>query len=75
MEIVKDNYSLDQESEVELQFRPSIFSGKLSYTESGVEYPLGGKFKNFAVKLVLLAEDSSVVPYVKNMRAIATPEG
>lgn len=75
MEIVKDIYSLDQESTVELQFRPNTTAGKLSYTENGIEYPLGGKFKNFAVKIVLLSEDTTVVPYVTNFRAIATPEG
>jgi hypothetical protein len=74
-ELFKDVYSPDQDTEVELQFRPSISSGKLSYTENSIEYPLGGKFKNFAIKLVLLAEDPTVAPYVKNIRAIATPEG
>lgn len=75
LEIVSENYSIDQNTEVELQYRPSLISGQLSYTENGIDYPLGGTFKNFAIKLVLLAEDTTVVPYVKNMRAIATPAG
>jgi len=75
LNLVKDLYSPDQDTTVELQYRPSTTSGKLSYTENGVIYPLGGKFKQFAIKLVLLADDPSVVPYVKNMRVIATPEG
>jgi len=75
METVKDLFSPDQETVIELQYRPNLSSGKLAYSENGIEYPLGGKFKNFAIKIVLLAEDTTVVPYVKNYRAIATPEG
>lgn len=75
LNLVKDLYSADQDSTVELQYRPSLTSGKLEYTENNVKYPLGGKFKQFAVKLVLLADDPSVVPYVKNIRVIATPSG
>lgn len=75
MELVKDLYSIDQESTVELQYRPNLTAGKLSYVEDGIEYPLGGKFKNFAIKIVLLSEDTTVVPYVVNFRSIATPEG
>jgi hypothetical protein len=75
MELVKDRYSLGQEDMVELLYRPNLTSGKLSYVEGGVEYPLGGKFKHFAIKIVLLSKDTTVVPYVKNYRAIATPEG
>lgn len=75
MTAVKDVYSPDQDSTVELQYRPSLTNGKLEYTENNVKYPLGGKFKQFAIKLVLLADDPSVVPYVKNIRAIATPSG
>jgi hypothetical protein len=75
MSIVKDIYSPDQETSIELQYRPNLVSGKLSYTENDVEYPLGGKFKNFAIKIVMLAGDTTVIPYVTNIRAIATPEG
>lgn len=75
MELVQNRYSLGQEDMVELLYRPNLTSGKLSYVEGGVEYPLGGKFKHFAIKIVLLSKDTTVVPYVKNFRAIATPEG
>lgn len=75
MELVQNRYSLGQEDMVELLYRPNLTSGKLSYVEDGIEYPLGGKFKHFAVKIVLLSKDTTVVPYVKNFRAIATPEG
>jgi len=47
----------------------------VKYTENGVEYPIGGKFKSFAIKVCLLTSDSTVVPVVTNMRIIATPEG
>lgn len=75
MDLVQDRYSADQDRMVELLYRPNITSGKLSYIEDGIEYPLGGKFKHFAIKIVLLSKDTTVVPYVKNFRAIATPEG
>lgn len=75
MDLVENKYSLDQEKLVELMYRPDLVSGKVSYIENGVEYPLGGKFKHFAIKIVMLANDTTVVPYVKNFRAIATPEG
>lgn len=75
MYIVQNIYSVDQQNVVDLQFRPSLSSGKLSYVENGVEYPLGGTFKEFAIKIVTFAEDPTVVPVLKNLRAIATPEG
>ena len=75
LELLHENYSIDQSREIELQFRPALDTGKLAYVENGIDYPLGGKFKDFAIKLVLLAEDTTVVPYVKNIRVIATPAG
>jgi hypothetical protein len=43
--------------------------------ENNVTYPLGGSFKYFAIKLVMLAADASVPPIIRNLRAIAFPAG
>lgn len=67
--------SVDQQTIVELQFRPSLEDNRLSYTEGGVAYPLGGTFRSFAIKITLTAGDTTVIPIVKNYRAIATPAG
>lgn len=75
MYLATDLISPDTITPVELIFRPSESGGTLSYTENSVTYPLGGKFKYFAIKLVLLASDPSVPPVVKNLRAIALPGG
>ena len=72
---VNDNFSRDQNQIIELEFRPSLDVNRISYVENGVTYPLGGKFKYYAIKLVMTAKSESVVPYVKNFRAIATPAG
>ena len=85
MDMVNPNdTSKDQLDTIELIFAPSVTyqtsgintpSGLLSYSENGVTYPLGGTFKHFAIKLVLFADDATVPPIVKTMRAIATPSG
>ncbi len=79
MSIVKDYNSPDQSTQIELQFTPSLTnelpSGILSYVENGVQYPLGGKFKHFAIKLVMSTNDPTVVPVINNLRAIAVPAG
>jgi hypothetical protein len=75
MNKVSDIYSQDQNQIIELEYRPNLLKGVLSYTESGVVYPLGGKFKYFAIKIVMTAGDTTVYPSVLNLRAIATPAG
>jgi hypothetical protein len=72
---VKDTKSKDQNTLVELQFRPNLMENKLSYLENGKQYPIGDKFKHFAVKVAMTATDSTVVPMIRNLRIIATPEG
>lgn len=72
---LKNNVSKDMKSLVELEYHPSLTTNKLSYVENGVQYPIGGKFKAFAVKVGLITSDPAVVPMVKNLRIIATPEG
>ena len=75
MEKFKDTKSKDQNQLIELQFRPNLMENKLSYVENGRQYPIGGKFKHFAIKVCLTAVDSTVAPLVRNLRIIATPEG
>lgn len=75
MHKVNDNFSKDQTQIVELEYRPSLDVNQISYVENGVTYPLGGKFKYYAIKIVMTAGSASVVPHVRNYRAIATPSG
>jgi hypothetical protein len=70
-----DKKSKDSRQVIELQFRPDLLENKLKYMENGRQYPIGGKFKFFAVKVVLMAVDTTVAPWVQNLRIIATPEG
>jgi hypothetical protein len=71
----KDIYSKNPRSLIGLEFRPDLLENRLSYVENGVTYPIGGKFKSFAIKVVLTSSDPSLVPKVRNLRIIATPEG
>lgn len=75
MNKVLDTYSADQDQIIELEFRPNLERNILSYTENNVVYPLGGTFKYYALKIVMTAADPTVVPAVRNFRAIATPSG
>lgn len=71
----KDNYSRNPFSIIALEFRPNLEENKLSYIENGNNYPVGGKFKSFAVKVCMTSSDPSLVPKIRNLRIIATPEG
>lgn len=72
---VNDNFSKDSNQIIELEFRPSLDVNRISYVENDVAYPLGGKFKYYAIKIVMTSKNASIVPYVRNYRAIATPAG
>ena len=72
---VAENVSRNTHEVVSLEFRPNLEENRLEYTENGVQYPIGGKYKHFAVKLALLSDDSTVIPVVKNLRIIAVPAG
>jgi hypothetical protein len=71
----KDVFSKNAFSIIGLEFRPDLLENKLSYVENGVSYPIGGKFKSFAVKVCMTSTDPSLVPKIRNLRIIATPEG
>lgn len=75
MQKVNDNFSKDQNQIIELEFRSSLDVNRISYIENGITYPLGGKFKHYAIKIVMTSKSASVIPYVRNYRAIATPAG
>lgn len=75
-----NNVSPDQSTPVALEFCPALGpnglpSGTLNYTLNGTQYPLGGKFVTFAIKLVLLADDPSVPPVVQSFQCAAYPSG
>lgn len=75
MQRIKDVFSTGTKDLVELEYHPSLLVNKLSYLENGTQYPIGGKFKSFAIKVGLLATDPAVSPSLKNLRIISTPEG
>jgi len=75
MEKVKDVYSVNPRTMIGLEFRPSLTENRISYTEDGVVYPVGGKFRKFQIKVCLLSPDPALIPKIKNLRIIATPEG
>ena len=75
MQKVKDIFSKDYNTKVTLQFKPDLNKNQISYTENGVNYPIGGTFKSFAIKVCLLSSDPAVVPKLDNLRINATPAG
>ena len=77
MYLENDFNSPDLNTAIDFKYNPSDDPriNKLSYVEDNVTYPLGGTFKHFAIKIVLLAECGCVAPTVRNLRVIALPEG
>jgi hypothetical protein len=72
---VKDIASKDGRTLIGLEFRPSLVENRISYVENGTNYPIGGTFKSFQIKVCLMSADPSVVPKIKNLRITAIPEG
>jgi len=77
MFLENNRISTDLITPIDFVYRPTsdITEGGLSYVENGITYPLGGSFKYFALKIVMLAECGCVPPTIRNMRAIALPGG
>jgi hypothetical protein len=89
MQVVTPRTSPDQQTPVDLTFSPGAplnananaviqstqTLNQLHYVENGITYPIGGSFKEFAIKLVLMAKDPTVYPVVLNMRAVTVPAG
>ncbi len=67
--------SKDQVTPVQIEYRPTLDRGELSYVENNVTYPIGGKFKTFAIKIAMVSVDPTVYPTILDMRTIATPKG
>lgn len=57
---------------IEYEYRPSLNTDSISYTSGGTTY---NTFKFFAIKIVLSSSDTTLVPKVRDMRAIALPAG
>jgi hypothetical protein len=75
MRLVKEYTSPDQVKTVPLEFRYTLDKGSITYFDGARTLPLGGKFKYFAVKIRLTAEDPTVVPAVESLRVVAVPGG
>ena len=77
MYLENDLLSPDLSTAIDFKYNPSEDPriNKLSYAEDGVTYPLGGTFKYFAIKIVMLAECGCAAPTVRNLRVISLPEG
>ena len=80
MSAVNQPVSPDLSTPVQIVYAPSPLkngqpSGTLSYTQNGISYPIGGTFKYFAVKLVLLAADPTTVPILNSLQIAAYPGG
>ena len=74
MQKTADVFSPDQNRAIGLTYVTGS-TGQISYIQNGITYPLGGKYKYFAIKIVLFANDPTVPPLVQNFSAIATPNG
>jgi hypothetical protein len=75
MEILKDIYSKNPLTIIGLEYRPSLDQNLISYTENGQNYPIGGSFKSFAIKVCMRTTDASIIPKIRNLRIIAVPSG
>jgi hypothetical protein len=74
MTLAQNLFSTDQTNQITLNFNTGG-SGVLSYVQNGITYPLGGQFQQFAIKIVLLANDPTVPPLVQALRGVAIPAG
>jgi len=74
MTLAADIFSTDQTNQITLNYNTGG-SGVLSYVQNGTTFPLGGKFQQFAIKIVLLANDPTVPPIVQALRGVAVPAG
>ena len=70
---IATNTSKDQFTTVPLEYRFSLSKGQIEYFEGNKAFPLGGKFKYFAIKVRLTAQDPTVVPMIDNLKVIAVP--
>lgn len=72
-QVGKDVRSRDESDFIEYEFVPNVNEGKIKYNPGDSQNQFK-TFKYFAIKVVLTAQYSSIVPRVKNLRAMALPE-
>jgi hypothetical protein len=65
--------SPDQNTIVNTEYRHSLDISQIEYFDGDRSYPLGGKFKYFAIKLALTAQDPTVIPMVDSLKVLAVP--
>lgn len=77
MFLENNQISPDLITPIDFVYRPTsnLTENRLFYTQDDILYPLGGTFKYFAIKIVMLAECGCVPPVIRHMRAIALPGG
>ena len=63
--------SASEGEKIELEFRPSLTSDQISYTtDDNVTY---STFQQWAIKIVMLSNDTTIIPGCYDFRAIALP--
>jgi hypothetical protein len=72
-QVGKDVRSRDESDFIEYEFVPDVNEGKIKYNPNDNQNQFK-TFKYFAIKIVLTAQYSSIVPKVKNLRITALPE-
>jgi hypothetical protein len=72
-QVGKDVRSRDESEFIEYEFVPNVSEGKIKYNPNDDQNQFK-TFKYFAIKIVLTARFSSIVPKVKNLRIMALPE-
>ncbi len=65
-----DRFSKNENDLIEYEYRPSLSSNTIAYTSNTASFD---SFSTFAIKVVLLSDDTINVPFVKDLRAIALP--
>jgi hypothetical protein len=65
--------SPDQSTIVNTEYRHSLDISQIEYFDGDRSYPLGGKFKYFAIKLALTAQDPTVIPMIDSLKVLAVP--
>jgi hypothetical protein len=68
-----DINSPDQNHIVRIEYKHNLKRGEIEYFEGNTAYPLGKRFKYFAIKIRLTAQDPTVVPMVDSIKVLAVP--
>lgn len=68
-----DVNSADQNNIVRIEYKHNLKRGEIEYYEGNTSYPLGRRFKYFAIKIRMTAQDPTVVPLVDSIKVLAVP--